>query len=128
MITDYIFYKLHEQYSKQKWNTNPCSSASLFLSGMELLVVYCVVMIIRIVIPQWQPQNRTVAVIVFFSAMFIAYRINYQYYKPRVEVLREKYTNHKANRWFKNWMVFVIMIFLFVFPILLSSFLHALGV
>lgn len=127
MITDYVFYKLHEQYSKQKWNTNPCSSASLFLSGMELLVAYCVVMVARIVIPQWQPQNRSIVVIIFFSAMFIVYRINYRYYKPRIELLQEKYTNYKANRWFKSWMVLVIMIFLFVFPILLSSILHALG-
>lgn len=127
MIIDYIFFKLHEQYSKQKWNNNPCSSASLFLSGMELLVAYCLVMFVRIVIPQWQLQNRTIAVIIVFSAMFIVYRMNYRYYKPKIEVLQEKYKNHKANRWFKSWMVFVIMIFLFVFPILLSSFLHALG-
>lgn len=127
MITDYIFYKLHEQYSKQKWNDNPCSSASLFLSGMELLVVFGFVIIARMMIPQWQPQNKTIAVVIAFSLMFIVYRMNYRYYKPKIEDIQERYKNHHANKWFKSWMVFIILIFLFVFPILLSSLLHALS-
>ena len=121
MITDYIFYKLHEQYSKQKWNDNPCSSAAWFLSIIQMMAIYCVAMFAQKVIPQFSFQNRTVVVIAYFSIAFLLYRIDYHYFKPRIETIYEKYKDHRANRWFRVWMLFPLLFFMVFLPFLLNS-------
>ena len=45
--------------------------------------------------------------------------INYLYYKDRVKTYDAKFSNHPMNKWFKLWMLYIVGLFLFFFPILI---------
>ncbi len=119
-ISDYLYYRLLIQYSKQKWNSNPCSSASLFLGIIHSYVVYCILMFIRpLIIPEGMVLNRTIVVICIAVVMTSFYLFNYRRYKDRDKEIKEKYKNCKANKWFKVWMLFPLIFLLYFLPFII---------
>ena len=50
--------------------------------------------------------------------MVSLYLFNYHRYKNRDEEIKEKYKDSKANKWFKDWMFFLLMLLLFFLPFL----------
>jgi hypothetical protein len=50
--------------------------------------------------------------------MVSIYLFNYHRYKNRDEEIKEKYKDCKANKWFKDWMFFLLMLLLYFLPFL----------
>jgi len=50
--------------------------------------------------------------------MLSLYLFNYHRYKNRNEEIKEKYKDCKANKWFKDWMLFLLMLLLYFLPFL----------
>ena len=127
-IFDYIYYRLFKQYSKQKWNSNPCASACLFLCTIQFLIVYCICMFFRpIFVPEGSDPNRTVTFVAAIVVMVSLYVFDYSRYKNKATELERKYKDSKANKWFKLWMLFVLMWLLFLLPFLVSAIVKGLN-
>ena len=118
-IFDYFYYRMLIQYSKQKWNSNPCFSASVFLCAIQTLVLYCIFMFLRpfLVSDPATLKGKLLAIIIAV-VMVSLYLFNYHRYKNRDEEIKEKYKDSKANKWFKDWMFFLLMLLLFFLPFL----------
>ena len=118
-IFDYIYYRLLKQYSKQKWRSNPCSSASIFLCIIQTLIVYCIFMFFRpLLVSDPATLKGKLLAIIIAVVMVSLYLFNYHRYKNRDEEIKAKYKNCKANKWFKLWMLFPLMILLYFLPFL----------
>ncbi len=118
-IFDYIYYRLLKQYSKQKWRSNPCSSASIFLCIIQTLIVYCIFMFFRpLLVSDPATLKGKLLAIIIAVVMVSLYLFNYHRYKNRDEEIKSKYKNCKANKWFKLWMLFPLMILLYFLPFL----------
>lgn len=116
-ISDYLYYRLLIQYSKQAWNSNPCSSACLFLCVIQSLIVYCVFMFLRpLVVPNGVVLNGITVAISIAVVMVSIYLLNYHRYKNRDEEIKEKYRDNKANRWFKLWLLIPLIFMLYLLP------------
>ena len=121
-ISDYLYYRLLIQYSKQNWDYNPCSSASLFLCAIQSLVVYCIFMFIRpLIIPKEMVLNGKIVAICIVAVMTSFYLFNYHRYKNRDEEIKEKYKDSKANKWFKLWMFPIIILLLYFLPFIIMG-------
>ena len=121
-ISDYLYYRLLIQYSKQKWNNNPCFSASIFLCAIQSLVVYCIFMFIRpLIIPKEMVLNGKIVIICIAAVMISFYLFDYHRYKNRDEEIKEKYKDSKANKWFKLWMFPIIILLLYFLPFIIMG-------
>ena len=126
-ISDYLYYRLLIQYSKQKWNNNACINACLFLCSIQFLIVYCICMFIRpLLVPEGSAPNKTITLAVAIGIMVFFYVFDYFRYKNKAKELEEKYKDCKANKWFKLWMLFVFMWLLFLLPFLVSALVNVL--
>lgn len=97
MVFDYIYYRLLKQYSKQKWNNNPCASACLFLCTIQFLIVYCICMFFRpIFVPEGSDPNRTVTFVAAIVVMVSLYVFDYSRYKNKATELERKYSSCQA--------------------------------
>ena len=120
-IFDYIYYRLLKQYSKQKWRSNPCSSASIFLCIIQTLIAYCIFMFFRpLFVSDAATLKGWILAISIVVVMLSLYLFNYHRYKNRNEEIKEKYKDCKANKWFKDWMLFLLMLLLYFLPFLLK--------
>ena len=118
-VFDYFYYRMLIQYTKQKWNNNPCSSASFFLCLIQLLIVYCIFMYLRpLLVSDPATLKGKLLAIIIAVVMVSLYLFNYHRYKNRDEEIKEKYKDSKANKWFKDWMFFLLMLLLFFLPFL----------
>ena len=121
-ISDYLYCRLLIQYSKQKWNDNPRSSASLFLCAIQSLVVYCIFMFVKpFIIPIGTVLNGKIVIIGIALVMTSFYLFNYHRYKNRDKEIKAKYKNCKANRWFKLWMLFPLIFLLYFLPFIIMG-------
>ena len=119
-IFDYIYYRLFKQYSKQKWNSNPCSSASIFLCAFQTLVLYCIFMFFRPLLVSDPATLRGKLLGISIAVVMVSlYLFNYHRYKKRDKEIKAKYKNCKANRWFKLWMLFPLMLLLYFLPFII---------
>lgn len=119
-IFDYIYYRLFKQYSKQKWNSNPCSSASIFLCAFQTLVLYCIFMFFRPLLVSDPATLRGKLLGISIAVVMVSlYLFNYHRYKNRDKEIKAKYKNCKANRWFKLWMLFPLMLLLYFLPFII---------
>lgn len=125
MISDYLFYRFHEQYGKRGEGSNPCFSASLFLSAFYCLVLYNVLMFFRILFPNKIISNTTIGKFIVLMVLFLLQFLISRHYKPKIEELKSKYKDHPANKWFKPWMMVLLYVLLFFFPVLVSIIIKA---
>ena len=132
-VINYIFYRLYKHYK----NDNPLSTAVLYLSMLELFIIYFIILMFNAII---FPEKIIFKEIFFdfgisqnlakISAIVFAFTlkgINYLYYKSRVRKYETKFANHPINKWFKVWMLYIVSLFLFFFPILIFKLRHYFG-
>ena len=95
-IFDYIYYRLFKQYSKQKWNSNPCSSASIFLCAFQTLVLYCIFMFFRPLLVSDPATLRGKLLGISIAVVMVSlYLFNYHRYKNRDKEIKAKYKKGK---------------------------------
>ena len=124
-IINYIFYRLYKHYNKE----NPIFTAAIYISVFEGLLLYFLIMMYnaifyheRILGKEFflkfgisQKEGKLYSILFFVVLQLI----NYLYYKNRVKNYEVRFTNHPMNKWFKMWMLYVVGLFLFFFPILI---------
>lgn len=124
-IINYIFYRLHKHYKKE----NPIFTAAIYISTLEIAMIFFVFMMYNAIFNHKrmlakelflrydisQDEGKLYA-IVFCIVLQLA---NYLYYKNRVKTYDAKFSNHPMNKWFKLWMLYIVGLFLFFFPILI---------
>ena len=121
-VFDYIYYRLFKQYSKQKWNSNPCSSASIFLCAFQTLVLYCIFMFFRPLLVSDPATLRGKLLGISIAVVMVSlYLFNYHRYKNRDKEIKAKYKNCKANRWFKLWMFPLLILLLYFLPFIVMG-------
>lgn len=125
MIFDYLFYKSYEYYSKGKYDSNPCLSASMLLSLVYLMLVYNIFMFFRKIFPNWSILSTPIVKVFLVSIAFLLLYFINRHYRTRIEKLQKKYKNHPANKWFKQWMFLPLLLFLLIFPFLISGLIRA---
>lgn len=69
-------------------------------------------------VPEGSAPNKTITLVVAIAVMVSFYVFDYFRYKNRAKELEKKYKDSKANKWFKLWMLFVLMWLLFLLPFL----------
>jgi hypothetical protein len=116
---------LYKHYNKE----NPIFTAAIYISVFEGLVLYFLIMMYnaifyheRILGKEFflefgisQKEGKLYSIL-FFVVLQLT---NYLYYKNRVKNYEARYTNHPMNQWFKMWMLYVVGLVLFFFPILI---------
>ena len=118
-VFDYFYYRMLIRYGKQKWRSNPCSSASIFLCIIQTLIAYCIFMFFRpLFVSDAANLKGWILAISIVVVMLSLYLFNYHRYKNRNEEIKEKYKDCKANKWFKDWMLFLLMLLLYFLPFL----------
>ena len=126
MIIDYLFYRIYEQqYGQVGECTRSCFSASLLLSLIFYIGFYDILMLFRIIFPIKVISNTPIGKIVALGMLFLFQYLIYHHYKPKVEELQEKYKNHIANKWFKVWMLFPLIVLMVFFPFLVDDLIIA---
>ena len=121
-VFDYFYYRMLIQYSKQKWRSNPCSSASIFLCIIQTLIVYCIFMFFRqLFVSNAATLKGWILAISIVVVMLSLYLFNYHRYKNRDEEIKEKYKDCKANKWFKLWMFPLIILLLYFLPFIVMG-------
>lgn len=77
--------------------------------------------------PEGSDPNRTVTFVAAIVVMVSLYVFDYSRYKNKATELERKYKDSKANKWFKLWMLFVLMWLLFLLPFLVSAIVKGLN-
>lgn len=127
---DYIFYRLLIFYQKKNPKSFPISTSTLYLSGMQFFMAFCVFMTINVFLrgelsKGLVDMNRNWLKFEIVVLFFVLELFNYLKYKKKekIDFLKGKYKNHHLNNVIKPWMFIVFGIGLFFFPILVSSIL-----
>lgn len=113
---DYIFYRLYSFYDKKEKGVTPISTAVMYLSFLQILIVFFFYMVVNIslnarIALKELPVNDTylkIGIVVF----------NYVIYKRKHKALIGKFRNHPLNKKFKVWMLYIIGAGLFLLPFL----------
>lgn len=124
-IINYIFYRLYKHYTKEF----PVFTASIYISALEIGLIYFAFMMYNaifypkkilaqeIIYKYGINQNEGKLYVVIFC--IILHLANYFYYRNRITLYESKFSNYPLNKWFKLWMLYLIGLFLFLFPILI---------
>ena len=124
-VINYIFYRLYKHYNKE----NPIFTASIYISALEIIMIYFVFMMYNAIFYHKsligrdfflkfgisQEEGKLYALL-FYVILQLA---NYLYYKDKIKNYDIRFANHPMNKWFKLWMLYFIGLFLFFFPILI---------
>ena len=76
-----------------------------------------------ILVGKGQVLNRYLVLACTIITAAAIYLFDYHRYKNRDEEIIDKYKNSKANKWFKLWMLFILIWLLFLLPFLVSAFI-----
>ena len=128
---DYIFYRLYSFYDKKEKGSTPISTAAMYLSFLQILMVFFLYMIVNITLNgkvalKELPINDAylkIGIVVF--ALFLD-MFNYIIYKRKHKTLVEKFKNHPLNKKFKVWMLYILGAGLFLLPFLYRAILKML--
>lgn len=119
----YLFYRLYHHYEKFKGYNDYGFHASVFLSAIQIAFIVCILLLINTCFRLTIPQNLYRIITVVGVAVFISFSvINYKRFNDRIHVLDKKYACNKANVWFKDWMLFGLIILLVLLPFVVSHF------
>lgn len=120
---DYLFYRIYSFYSKKEKGGTPISTAAMYLSFLQILMVFFVYMIINISLSgkisiSTLSNNEYLLKfgIVVFALLLDVF--NYVIYKRKHKALVWKFRNHPLNKKLKLWMLFIIGAGLFLLPLL----------
>ncbi|PCH67911.1 MAG: hypothetical protein COC06_10445 [Bacteroidales bacterium] len=120
---DYIFYRLYSFYDKKEKGVTPISTAAMYLSFLQILIVFFFYMVVNIslnarIALKELPVNNTylkIGIVVFALLLDV---FNYVIYKRKHKALIGKFRNHPLNKKFKVWMLYIIGAGLFLLPFL----------
>jgi hypothetical protein len=125
MVINYIFYRLYKHYKKE----NPIFTAAIYISILEIALLYFIFMMYNGIFYPERILGKELLIKLdvsqgegkFYAVTFyvVLQLVNYLYYKNRVKTYESKFSNHPMNKWFKLWMLYIIGLFLFFFPILI---------
>ena len=128
IIFDYIFYRLYNLYASKEKHGSSTFTAGLFLSVLQLLLLYCIIMTIMIItddafsireyLQEHKPYSRYAIVVV--AIVLEVY--NYLKYskKEKRDVIWKQFRRHPLNKVIKPWMFLILGAFLFMLPILVD--------
>ena len=125
-VFDYIFYRIYDFYSRKEKIPTALLTASGYLSFLQFLGVYCLVMVYGIL------SNTELNLIellrkdkLFGKALIFLIFVGFEIYnffryrkKEKQESLQRRFKKHSLNRIIKPWMFLVLGVFLFGLPIL----------
>lgn len=120
---DYIFYRLYSFYDKKEKGVAPISTAAMYLSFLQILMVFFFYMVVNIslngrIALNELPINDTylkIGIIVFALLLDV---FNYVIYKRKHKALIGEFRNHPLNKRFKVWMLYIVGAGLFLLPFL----------
>ena len=131
-IMNYLYYWFYHYYAKKcNYNENDSkinhhsmhTSASIALSALLFLFIYCLTMILCIIVP-FLFSIKYLIVIFFVVLCILLLLFTMKYYKNKIVLLDEEFKALSINNKLKGWMVFLFMYSLFLFPIFFSCVYH----
>ena len=127
-IFDYIFYRLHQLYKVKEKKGSPIYTASLYLSIIQILLLFFVFMTINVMfngkfLLKHLPLDRTFVKVIGIGLMMALNVFNFFRYKRKVHELRKKFRIHPLNQVFKVWMLYFIGVGLIIIPFFLKKIL-----
>jgi len=125
---DYIFYRLYCFYYKNEKGRTPVSTAVLYLSVLQILILFFLYMLINISLKGKISLKELQIDGAYLKLGFVVFALllnllNYINYKRKYKTLVEKFKNHPLNKKLKLWMLYIIGAGLFLFPFLYSAIL-----
>ena len=108
---EYLFYRLYHAYKKHEPNTNHGFSASAALSAFQFFMLGGVMIVlsggfgINVL-----PKSNVLGKIIALGFMALLVFFNYKHYTPKIEKMDEKFANLPVNKWFKDWLFFLLFI------------------
>lgn len=125
---DYIFYRLYIFYDKKEKGVSPISTAVLYLSVLQFLMVFFVYMIVNISLRGKISLKELPIDVAYLKIGFVVLSLlldifNYITYKRKYKTLVDKYKNHPLNKKFKVWMLYLLGAGLFLLPFLYRAIL-----
>ena len=108
---EYIFYRLNLAYKKHEPNTNHSFSASAALSVFQFFMLGGVMIVLSGGFGVYVlPKSNVLGKIIALGFMALLVFFNYKHYTPKIEKMDEKFANLPVNKWFKDWLFFLLFI------------------
>ncbi len=125
---DYIFYRLYSYYDKKEKGSTPVSTAAMYLSFLQILMIFSIYMIADITLDGkvgiWKlPINEIYLKIGIVVFAILVDLLNFLKYKKQHKTLVSKFRNHPLNAKFKVWMLYFIGAGLLILPFLYKEIL-----
>lgn len=126
---DYIFYRFYTLY-KKKEGFRYLSSASSAITFIQITLLFSVVLTFNILTSGLIPFDKlwgdtAIDYIIVGALVLLLDLFNYLKYKKKKTSILIRYKNHRANKWFRNWMLFLIPILIVTFPFIVRViFIH----
>lgn len=126
---DFIFYKLYLFYEKKEKGNDSVWTAALYVSILQFLMLYSIVIFIDIfsnkVLLNDLTNNKIIVIIISLTILILLFLFNCHRYRKLHSSIVSKYKNRPTNQWFKIWMIGALMMILLLSPILWNE-LHKL--
>lgn len=125
---NYIFYRLYIFYDKKEKGSTPISTAAMYLSFLQILVIFFLYMVInislegKIAIKELLINSNYLKIGIVVAALLLDV-FNYIIYKRKHKALIQRYRNHPLNKRFKVWMLYFVGAGLFLLPFLYRAIL-----
>jgi len=125
---DYIFFRLYCFYYKNEKRSTPVSTAALYLSVLQILMIFSLYMLVNISLKgkialKELPMDGAYLKLGFVVFALLLNLFNYIIYKRKHKTLVEKFRNHPLNKKFKVWMLYILGAGLFLLPFLYRAIL-----
>lgn len=117
---------MYDFYFRKDKARNPFLTASSYLSILQFLMVYCILMLYAIVLGDkfnvidWIRSDKVLGKVLVLSIFVVLEIFNYLRYrkKEKREVLQKQFNRHPLNKVIKPWMFLILGALLFGLPIL----------
>ena len=121
----YYWFCFHHFRRFYKDNDNlPIFPAAVAVGAVQFLLLFDIIMALRLFFSASVSFNKTITIVLAFAVVTAFTWFNYKLYGSRIKDLIKKYELNDFNKKLKGWMIFLLMFILFLFPILLSFFVH----
>ena len=108
---EYIFYRLYLAYKKHEPNTNHGFHASFTISVLHFSMVACVMIVLNGCFDIISvSKDNILGKIIALGLMALLVFYNYKHYTPKIKEMDERFANHPANKWLKDWLFFLLFI------------------
>ena len=120
---DFFFYRLYVFYEKKERNGDSVWTAALYVTLLQFLMLYSVVIFIdifsnKVLLTSVFHGNKMLATFISVVILNSLFLFNRYRYRHKLETIISKYKKCPGNTWFKIWMIAVIMMVLLLSPIL----------